>query len=169
MKVVLTKVISQEIIDEVWDIYKNTTNTVEIDGHVDDRHRSGQLGVFLLSDYTKEEFKNVWAPVKQQLSETLKCDVELVYCRVLKYGLNGYITKHVDGYSEKYQQENNLSVIIQLSEPDNYKGGELIISKELMDLQPGDLLAYTYEHEHEVKPVKAGVRYVINLRCKMVK
>lgn len=169
MKVVLKKVISQEIIDEVWDIYKNTTNTVEIDGYVDDRHRSGQLGVFLLSDYTKEEFKNVWATVKQQLSETLKCDVELVYCRVLKYGLNGYITKHVDGYSEKYQQENNLSVIIQLSEPDNYKGGELIISKELMDLQPGDLLAYTYEHEHEVKPVKAGVRYVINLRCKMVK
>ena len=31
------------------------------------------------------------------------------------------------------------------------------------------MLAYTYEHEHEVKPVKDGIRYVINLRCKIVK
>jgi len=169
MKVVSTKVISQELIDEIWDIYKNTTNTVEVDGRSVDRHKSGQLGAFLLSEYTKEEFKNIWPPVKKSLIEIINCDVELVYCRILKYGINGYITKHVDSYSEKSQQENNLSVIIQLSDPNKYKGGQLIISKELIELQQGDMLAYTYEHEHEVKPVKSGVRYVINLRCKMVK
>jgi hypothetical protein len=169
MKVVSTKVISQELIDEIWDIYKNTTNTVEVDGYSVDRHKSGQLGAFLLSEYTKEEFKNIWPPVKKSLIEIINCDVELVYCRILKYGINGYITKHVDGYSEQSQQENNLSVIIQLSDPNNYKGGDLIISKELLNLQSGDMLVYTYEHEHEVKRVKEGIRYVINLRCKMVK
>jgi predicted 2-oxoglutarate/Fe(II)-dependent dioxygenase YbiX len=99
----------------------------------------------------------------------LSYEVELVYCRILKYGYNGFIAKHVDSYAEKTQQATDLSIIIQLSDPASYKGGELIIENQLMDLQPGDMLAYTYEHEHEVKRVKEGIRYVINLRCKMVK
>lgn len=169
MKAVVRKVLPNHIIDEVWALYRNTTNSIEIDGRVSDRHSSGQNGMFLLSKYTVDEFKNVWDSVEKLAEITVGSKLELVYCRVLKYGLNGHIVKHVDAYASKWQKENDISIIIQLSDPGKYRGGELIISKELMDLQPGDMLIYTYEHEHEVKPVKDGLRYVINLRCKRIK
>jgi hypothetical protein len=169
MKSVIRNVLSPKIVDEAWDLYRNTTNIIELDGRIMDRHTCGMLGVFLLSKYTKEEFKNIWQEVKPKLVNELSSDVELVYCRILKYGLNGHIVKHTDSYFESRQNPSDLSIIIQLSDPNSYKGGQLIISKELMDLQQGDMLIYTYEHEHEVKPVKEGIRYVINLRCKIVK
>ncbi len=169
MKIVVRNVLPYQLIDEVWGLYRNTTNVVEIDGNRVDRHASGLNGVFLLSKYTKEEFKNIWGAVKDSILESLSYEVELVYCRILKYGYNGFIAKHVDSYAEKTQQPTDLSIIIQLSDPASYNGGELIVENQLMGLQPGDMLAYTYEHEHEVKRVKEGIRYVINLRCKMVK
>lgn len=169
MKIVVKNVLSHQLIDEVWELYRNTTNVIEIDGNRVDRHASGRNGVFLLSKYTKEEFKNIWEAVKDRILESLSCEAELVYCRVLKYGYNGFIAKHIDSYAEKTQQPTDLSIIIQLSDPTSYKGGELIVENQLMDLQQGDMLAYTYEHEHEVRRVKDGIRYVINLRCKMVK
>lgn len=169
MKVVVKNVLPSHVIDEVWNLYRNTTNSIEIDGRIADRHASGLNGIFLLSKYTVDEFKNVWASVKSSAEMAVGSKLELVYCRVLKYGINGHIVKHFDSYASEWQKENDISIIIQLSDPSNYRGGELIISKELMDLQPGDMLIYTYEHEHEVKPVKDGLRYVINLRCKRIK
>lgn len=169
MRTVIKGGLSPKMVDEAWDLYRNTTNIIELDGRVMDRHACGRLGLFMLSKYTKEEFKNIWLEVQPKLVSALSVNVELVYCRILKYGLNGHIVKHTDNYLESVQNPSDLSIIIQLSDPKEYKGGQLIISKELMDLQQGDMLAYTYEHEHEVKPVKDGIRYVINLRCKIVK
>ena len=48
----------------------------------------------------------------------------------------------------------------------DFKGGAPLVSKELIELEPGDGVLYDYSELHEVKPVQKGLRYVINLRLK---
>jgi len=42
----------------------------------------------------------------------------------------------------------------------------MIVSDRKIDLQLGDAVYYTYEHEHGVTPIDSGIRYVLNLRLK---
>ena len=66
-------------------------------------------------------------------------------------------------------QESDLSVILQLNHPDDYKGGDMMIDGELVEMNQGDMVYYTYDVRHGVMQVKNGSRYVVNLRCKLVK
>ena len=158
-------ILDSDDIEKVFDLYKNTTNSVLLDGKETDRHWSSKVGSFIISEFTAEEFNFVWKKVKKVLPH----NTELVYSRVLKYNTNSFIPKHLDTYASDWQQQNDLSIIIQLSHPSDYTGGEAIVSKRLFELYPGDCIYYTYEHEHEIKKVKSGIRYVVNLRCKLVK
>jgi predicted 2-oxoglutarate/Fe(II)-dependent dioxygenase YbiX len=160
--------ISQSQIDFLFDLYRNSANWVELDGEWTERHFSSTVGHFLLSEFTEKEINPVWETVKPKLDLQLNCNTKLVYARILKYNKTCFIQNHVDGYDPN-QQENDISLILQLNSPNLYNGGAMIVSKQLIDLEPGDAVFYTYEHEHEVKPIKSGVRYVLNLRCKRIK
>lgn len=160
--------LSHETIDRVFEMYRELPNLVKLEQNKSpvDRHTVGMVGKFMLSKFSQEEFDFVWNEVKEQIKEHTG-PVELVYARVLKYNITCMIQKHLDAANEGARSD--ISVIIQLSDPATYKGGEMIVSNKLIDLQMGDMVFYTYEHEHEVRPVKEGIRYVVNLRCKMVK
>ena len=165
---VLRKSLSYDAINQVIELYQSLPNLVKLEQNdtVVDRHTIGLVGKFMLSKFSQEEFDFVWKEVKEQIEEHIG-PVELVYARVLKYNTTCMIQKHLDAANESTSSD--LSVIIQLTDPATYKGGEMIVSNKLIDLQMGDMVFYTYEHEHEVKTVKEGIRYVVNLRCKMVK
>ena len=122
-----------------------------------------------MSKITEEEFSEFWQSIKPVLDAHTGTDVNLTSIVVLKYNNTCFLPPHLDSYNNRYQCESDLSVVIQLSSPDSYTGGALIVSKQLIEMQPGDAVFYTYDHEHEVKTIKQGVRYVINLRGKTVK
>ena len=142
-------------------MYRNTLNNVTIDGIDRDRHYPSAVGHFMISEFTKEEFAPYW----QIIQPNLEIDVDLVYTRVLKYNKTCHIPPHIDAYSPS-QTENDISLICQLCEPNSYIGGDMIVSDRKINLDLGDAVYYTYEHEHAVTPVESGIRYVLNLRLK---
>lgn len=161
--------ITQQHIDFLFDLYRNSKNWVCIDGVWRERHIASGLGHFLLSEFSKEEISTVWSVLQPKLESQLGLPVDLSYARILKYTSSCFIQNHIDSYTEGSQASSDISFILQLNDPQSYKGGSMIVSKQLIELSPGDAVFYTYDHEHEVKPIKSGVRYVLNLRLKRVK
>ena len=142
-------------------MYRQSMNTVTIDGEERDRHYPSAVGHFMISEFNHQEFSVYWQMIKPEL----EIDAELVYARVLKYNRTCHIPPHVDSFSST-QKENDISLICQLCDSDQYVGGDMIVSDRKIDLQLGDAVYYTYEHEHGVTPIDSGIRYVLNLRLK---
>jgi len=160
-------VLSQEQIDYLLNQYKNLNNQVELNGESQNRHYPSGVGHFMISELTKDELgSDIWKSVSDSIFP-LNC--MLVYSRILSYWRTCFIPKHTDSYAGEWQAENDLSIIIQLSDPADCTGGILLVDNKVQNLNPGDLIMYTYNEEHEVKTIRNGTRYVLNLRCKMVK
>jgi len=151
------KLLKEEIIPEVISLYRHCTNSVYIDGKRSDRYITPNNGMFILSKYTHDEFKFIWDSIKDKLPGCVPIDN-----RILKYRTNCYIPNHID-ITKEGRPETNQSLIIQLTDPSRYRGGEVIVGNELIELEPGDGLMYGYGEEHEVKKV-GGERFVINIR-----
>ena len=60
-------------------------------------------------------------------------------------------------------------MIIELNHPDDYEGGDMMVDGELVEMEQGDMVYYTYDVRHGVMQVKSGSGYVVNLRCNLVK
>lgn len=159
-------VLSTEQIDKIFDLYRNSTNWIELDGLWQERHVPSTIGHFLITEFTSSEIDFAWHSIKPALDRQTGTDVSLVYARLLKYNRSCHIPPHLDAYDSIFQRDNDLSVIIQLNSAQDYVGGAMIVSKTLIELEPGDSVFYTYNHEHQVSKIKRGVRYVLNLRCK---
>lgn len=162
-------VLDQSAINKLFELYRNSNNIVVLDGVAQDRHMSSTVGHFMLSEFTTDEIAFAWDSAKPALETAIGTSIDLVYARLLKYNKTCFIPNHTDAYDSNFQKENDLSVIIQLNSPAEYEGGAMIVSKQLIELEPGDSVFYTYEHEHQVSKIKRGIRYVLNLRCKKVK
>lgn len=162
-------VVSVDTIDNAFNAYRTLPGQVFIDNTSMDRGWASTVGHFIIHEFTPGELPGLWWEVKPWLEQNTGSTCELVYTRILKYNPTCYIPRHVDSVDLDHQHENDLSVLIGMVPPDQYKGGELIIDNRMFELDTGDIVYYTYEHPHEVKKVKEGVRYVVNLRCKMVK
>ena len=100
-------------------------------------------------------------------------------CQFTKYKLNQFYDWHCDSWSGPYNEPNNptrhgkirkLSVTCSLSDPKDYKGGELefqfrntndpnksVTCKEI--LPRGSIVVFPSFVWHRVKPVKKGTRY----------
>ncbi|MBM38681.1 MAG: hypothetical protein CMO97_06370 [Woeseia sp.] len=152
--------LSYEAIDKAFNLFRTLPNNVVIDGERVDRHAPSAIGHFLLAKFTNEEFDFVWQEVKEQIK-----DHSLVYARILKYNRGCFIQPHVDSYTQG-QSKSNKSLIIQMNPTTDFKGGAPFVNNELIELESGDGVLYQYSENHEVKPVRKGLRYVINLRLK---
>lgn len=161
--------LSQTDLDFLFDLYRNSTNWTVIDGHQAERHSVSVVGHLMISAFSEEEIHPIWDKVKDKVVAQLGCDVELAYARILKYNKTCFVQKHLDGYNPNHQKESDVSFILQLNDPNDYVGGAMIVNKQLIELRPGDAVFYTYDEEHEVKVIKSGIRYVLNLRFKRVK
>lgn len=146
---------------EIFKLYKELPNTVNLNGLITERHWPSYVGHFLLTKFSNEEFDFVWQEAKKGLPEC-----ELVEARVLKYSTNSHIPAHLDMHEHEHS---DLSVIIQLNHPDDYLGGDMVIERQLHELNQGDMLYYTYDYKHGVMKVTKGSRYVVNFRCKLNK
>jgi hypothetical protein len=168
MRTLLRKVVPEHALASAFEMYRNSSNQIMLDGVPSERHYPSSIGHFMISEFTPEEMQPVLEHAVPVIEKAVG-PVQVVYCRLLKYTTGCFIQPHVDSYNPDSQQENDLSVIIQMNPAVDFRGGFLMLQNRMMDMQPGDLTMYTYEQEHEVKPIRTGTRYVINLRCKMVK
>jgi len=101
-------------------------------------------------------------------------------CQFTKYKLNQFYDWHCDSWEKTYDTPNNqnthekirkLSVTCSLSDPKDYKGGELEFDfrnkengkpaiKKCMEILPrGSIVVFPSHVWHRVKPVTKGTRY----------
>ena len=96
------------------------------------------------------------------INQTL-IDYDIVSFRTMHYPQGALIGRHTDGYM-KQDGESNTGLIIQLTDPNCYKGGYLRMSNEVMELNKGDAVLYSYDTPHEVTKIKSGDRWIASIR-----
>lgn len=78
--------------------------------------------------------------------------------RVTRYNTGDYIGSHQD----LGELDRTLTIVIQLSDPKDYDGGELIVEGKAMDKEQGSVLTHDpIKDWHEVMPVTRGIRYTL--------
>ena len=108
--------------------------------------------------------------VEQQITEPTICDIILSKCKpigmlklpffkIIKYTKGSFFVKHVDrGERHSYRLK---SISIQLSNPEDYKGGDLIVKDVISSRERGNCIIFDSGVEHEVTLLKKGIRYVV--------
>lgn len=160
--VVIKNALTPELIDYSFKLWQDSALQFTDDtGQLRDRVSASTVGHFIVSYWTQKEFQPLLDHLKPQVEEYVSNPVFNDF-RILKYSLKCFIPRHIDGTDTL--RNNTHNVIIQLSEPDTYKGGKVIVNDTEYNLDPGDALIYDFKVVHEVRPIKQGLRYVMNLR-----
>ena len=94
--------------------------------------------------------------------EAILPNAEIKSFRLIHYPPKTRIGLHRDGWMES-DGESNHGLIIQLNDPQSYKGGHLMVNNIMMNMNIGDATLYHYSDPHEVKMVKSGNRWIANL------
>lgn len=75
----------------------------------------------------------------------------------LKYTQGCYFKQHTD--SKKFGNSNRkVTVIVELSDREDYQGGEFILDSKLVEKNKGDAILFNYHDLHELKEVISGDR-----------
>jgi|TARA_R110002020_G_scaffold178227_2_gene371138 PKHD-type hydroxylase len=99
-------------------------------------------------------------------------------CQFTKYKTGQYYGWHTDSWAKEYREHNNinyngktrkLSVSVLLSDPSDYKGGDLQFKNKMQEegdelweppsLKKGSIIVFPSFIWHRVKPVTDGIRY----------
>ncbi len=82
----------------------------------------------------------------------------------IKYGQGGHFIRHADNAGRNFVALRELSVVVQLSSPKEYRGGDLLLQtlSKNPDIAPkaqGTLIVFQSSLYHQVTPVTAGIRF----------
>jgi len=118
-------------------------------------------------------FQNDYKELSGQIIEILKKDevfqlfaipAKIFSLLFTRTGKGMYYGPHLDNPYIFGQGRRDLSFTIFLNEPNEYKGGELILNitpeKKSIKLQAGEMIVYPTKYLHEVKEVTEGERMV---------
>ena len=108
--------------------------------------------------------------VEQQITEPTICDMilskckpigmlKLPFCKIIKYTKGSFFVKHID--RGERQSHRLKSISIQLSNSEDYKGGDLIVSDVVSSRERGNCIIFDSGVEHEVTLLKKGIRYSV--------
>ncbi len=113
--------------------------------------------------------ENIWVQEKliRALSEVnshFRFDLGgIVDLQVLKYDVGSYIKPHLDVYSHRSEIQRKVTFVIQLSDQEEYTGGELRLHIDhkpiIMPKKKGNLIAFPTYSLHDVTTVLSGQRY----------
>ena len=81
-----------------------------------------------------------------------------------EYGQGGHYDWHVDEefFNKEKGRHRKVSVVMQLSDPSTYEGGDLLLGysqKTPASREQGAIVAFPSELMHKVMPVTKGIRY----------
>ena len=122
---------------------------------------SGKISYHKSSTRTSEE---------QNIHEPIICDMILSKCKpigmlklpffkIIKYTKGSFFKKHVDR-ADDYQHRLK-TIVIQLSNPEDYKGGDLIVGDVVSTRERGNCIIFDSGCEHEVTLLEKGNRYSV--------
>ncbi len=77
--------------------------------------------------------------------------------RILKYEAGCFFNKHVDMW-EKYPHRYK-TVIIQLSDSNEYQGGIMTFGSEILNKSIGNVAIFNSDIEHGMETIESGIRY----------
>jgi predicted 2-oxoglutarate/Fe(II)-dependent dioxygenase YbiX len=83
------------------------------------------------------------------------------------YEAGNWLRNHLDSPKNEHEGDSTHSLNIMLSEKESFTGGSFLIGNEqrqIIELDQGDAVLYDYSHMHEVKKIKSGERWIINVR-----
>lgn len=92
---------------------------------------------------------------------------EVTSIRLLEYPVGALMGRHNDAALPE-EGESHAGFIIQLTHPDLYTGGYLMMANEVMELNQGDAVLYYYMTPHRVTKIKNGTRIICNVRLKQI-
>ena len=86
--------------------------------------------------------------------------IDLFEVHILEYPINGFYDWHTD-LGRGINSTRKISVIVLLSAPEEYTGGELIFNSKMHDLPTtqGSVITFPSYLMHKVNPVKSGKRF----------
>lgn len=123
---------------------------------------------FLKSDSENNEWifrklTNAVVEVNKQFFQFDLTEIESLQFTIYTGDLNGFYTKHVDTGFKFSGNPRKLSFSVQLSDPDSYDGGDLLLHYQHEPVkakrEKGSINFFPSYTLHEVTPVTKGIRY----------
>ena len=143
--------------DSIKDIIKIKNNNWDIVNPVitdiDTKFRKVRI-----TNIQPEYFSDISNKIKSTCEYQLQVNCELEFPHYLtEYTIGSFHRTHIDnahGYVNR-----DYVIGIQLSNPNSYSGGDLIVNGVNVPRTQGSLILYNGSLPHEVTPVLSGVRY----------
>ena len=99
--------------------------------------------------------------IKRCFHKLLEREVTLEYPHYYThYGVGGFHRLHVDAGIKEFDRQH--VIIIHLSDPSEYEGGDLIINKEVTPKGKGMAILFNGQKPHEVTKVTKGERVILS-------
>jgi len=146
--------------DNLLEKFKKFPNQVYHTTNPTFRFKPSAIGHFLVCEMSLNECVGLWGEVQKNMPWAS----ELVTARILFYKKGCGINPHID--SSYGEQDSNHSIIVQLNDPEQYKGGTPYLEEDPILLEQGDAVVYNYNRKHSVSTVEQGHRFVLNLRVR---
>ena len=81
-----------------------------------------------------------------------------------RYGTKGYFARHRDDYAlEDHWKNRYKTMIVQLSEPNSYSGGDLLVEDKAINRTIGNVAMFNSSAYHELTTIEEGERYSLIL------
>lgn len=135
-------------------------------GNTYGRYYQNPRGWFRVFRMTREECKEYCNQIENFLP-----GFKVVSFRPMLYEEGNWLRNHLDSPTNDHEGASTNSLNIMLSEKGSFTGGSFLIGNEqrqIIDLDQGDAILYDYDQMHEVKKIKSGRRWIINVRVTTV-
>tara|TARA_E500000331_G_scaffold329620_1_gene350407 strand:+ start:4040 stop:4600 length:561 start_codon:yes stop_codon:yes gene_type:complete len=110
---------------------------------------------------------SIGGSIFETINKKYEFDIELFEFQILRYGVGGNFNWHCDyGIAPNKQVWRKLSLSVQLSDPKDYEGGELIIVDYVnrqceVPKAKGASIVFDSRCPHKAEPVTSGERLVL--------
>ena len=131
-------------------------------GNTYGRYYLNPRGWFKVFRMTREECGEYCTQIESVLP-----DYKIVSFRPMLYEEGNWLRNHLDSATNEHEGDSTHSLNIMLSKKGSFAGGSFLIGNDLrqiIELDQGDAVIYDYSHMHEVKKIKSGKRWIINVR-----
>jgi predicted 2-oxoglutarate/Fe(II)-dependent dioxygenase YbiX len=145
--------------------------TVDLSGEIETfigntygRHFINPRGGFNVYRMSRDESLKYCRQIESAIPGTT-----VISFRPMCYETGAYLRNHLDASSNPEEGDSDHSLNIMLSAENEFTGGQFIIgneSRQIIELEQGDAIMYDYSLFHEVKKIKTGNRWIINVRVK---
>lgn len=153
-----TDVISKDLADEI----------IQLATGYDGWHRRGSKESTIQASFTTTLLHDLEHPIYEKLDELWKrftdehhFNIDFIeYYEVKEYRAGDSFGPHVDTHGRVNEVlDRKMNLIIQLSDPETYEGGDLVVLKDQTTKRLGSAIFFPSNYTHYVTEVTSGTRY----------